>query len=112
MFLRIYSFFVRDTLYEFYKYLPSYYGIGGWGGKKEEEICYVITGVEKEHWENPARDLCLELIDKHFTSLLILTYSCFKIYITFKVTSSIICVLIPDIFFRYLRNDRDNCRDG
>jgi hypothetical protein len=66
---------VVRPLAHLYLFGPTY--LGFWGGRRPEDICSQLTGVDAGHWNHNDGNLeaCLQHIEKHFNSWLVLGYT-------------------------------------
>jgi hypothetical protein len=63
-------------LYFVWRNAPTAWGVGGWSGKSDINICMDMTGLDEKHWNNQIRHkLCNEHIMKSFHKTLLLWFS-------------------------------------
>lgn len=72
-------------LAQLYLFGPTY--LGFWGGRRPDEICSQLTGIDANHWNRDGRNLddCLLHIENHFNSWLVLAYT--ALYFTILATA-------------------------
>lgn len=86
LFYNIYYFLMVLPLWWFYRYGFHFYGIGGWAGASNHDICSILTNTKSEMWKETTKDIerCQKLIDERFDvivlSFLIILYFIFMIY--------------------------------
>ena len=71
---------------------PSIGGLGGWGGLNHEDICARLTQIPASHWSVFSTG-CEELLQRKFTSILVVSYCAIYLWIAYKLLSC--------LFFRY-----------
>ena len=100
--MKIFDILIENILYKFigtilfyifvyplkivYLNAPDIFGIGGWGGKNQEDICQQITQTESEFWASREYTYiqCQKIIDKRFQSLLFGVYGILYCFILFS----------------------------
>lgn len=102
--MRIFNVLFLDPIYHLYIHLPYV----GWEGKFESQICAAMTGIHERHWLFAGSEECVQMIDRNFSSKIIVFQSILQLYILLSTSADIIFFVrrkILTFFFMSIVND-------
>ena len=97
-----------DPMYDIFLHLPYF----GWGGKTDSQICSSMTGIEERHWIFEGSNECSKMIERSFSSKIILLRSFIQIYLVLLMSLDIFFLTRRKILsFFFISNANDAVRE-
>lgn len=92
--LLVYNAVVVHPIRRVYMYAPDMNGVfGGWGGKENYQICSHMTDTSEQIWQNNDM-VCRDLIERRFTSILVVCETILYAYCIWKMVSFLVSYLL------------------
>lgn len=99
-----FHYLLLEPMYNLYLHLPYV----GWEGKYESQICAAMTGIQERHWLLEGQSECSHMIDRNFSSKVIVIRSIFQLYLIISTSADLIFIARRKIFrFFFVRIAND-----
>ena len=93
-----------EPIQNLYLHLPYI----GWDGKFKNQICASMTGIPEKHWFFEGADECHQMIERNFSSKMMVLKSVIQLYLVVSTSADIIFITrrkILSFFFTAIAND-------
>ena len=95
---------IEYPLFLIYQNCPSIFGVGGWGGFSDEQICSRLTSQPERYWEINSSD-CVLLVNSRFQSFFITVQVAAYFILLFSMINVLLQLFMKKLGDKLVGND-------